>query len=76
MCFISAQGYTPATKIGIDMKTPYLSDTVHLEGTVLESREKVRQMIYETRMVFDQLSADAEMIIRKLVATFAKTQGT
>jgi hypothetical protein len=72
MCFVSAQSYAPSTKIGIDMRTPYLTDTVPMEGTVLESREKIRNMIYETRLVFDKLSEQAELIIKKLIATFAK----
>ena len=74
MCFVTARSYAPSTKIGIDLRTPYLADTVHMEGTVLESREKVRDMIYETRLVFDQLSEQAEVIIKKLIATFAKIQ--
>lgn len=73
MCFVTSQGYVPSTKIGIDMKTPYLADTVHMEGTVLESHEKIHHMIYETRLVFDQLSEQAEIIIEKLIATFTKT---
>src|SRR5689334_19726005 len=47
MCFITSKPYALGTILGIDLKTPYLSDTTKLEGRVLESHEKVKNIIYE-----------------------------
>ncbi len=75
MCFITSQGYATATKMGIELKTPFLADTVHVEGTILESREKVPDMIYEIRLSFDALSGEAELVLKKVVETFLKISG-
>jgi len=75
MCFIASQKYEPSLKMGIELKTPYLSDMVHIEGTVLESHEKIPKMIYEIRLAFDQLTTDAEIILKRIVETFSKIRG-
>ena len=66
-----AEKYKSQTKMGIDLKTPYFAETVHVEGTVLDSKEKVRGMIFETRLAFDKLSEQAELILKKIVSTFS-----
>ena len=50
----------------IEMKTPFLSDSVVLQGAVLESREKVPDLLYEIRVQFHGLSAEAEEILAKI----------
>ena len=45
------------TKLIVELKTPYLVDITHLEGTVLESHEKIPNIIYETRLQFENLSS-------------------
>ncbi len=75
MCFITAQKFAQETKMGIELKTPYLANMVHIEGTVLESHEKILGMIYETRLSFDNLSAAAEIVLKKIVETFLKITG-
>ena len=72
MCFIASQKYDPNTKMGIELKTPFLAAMVHVEGTVLESREKAVNLIYETRLAFDALSKEAEIVLKKIVETFQK----
>ena len=70
MCFITSKPYAPGTILGIDLKTPYLSDTTHLEGRVLESHEKVKNIIYETRVQFLELDREAEFILARLIDFF------
>ena len=70
MCFITTRSYTRGTKLSIELKTPYLSDTTHLDGKVLESHEKVKNMIYETRFQFGKLSPQAEFILARMIDFF------
>ena len=36
----------------IDLKTPFITDLIRLEGVVLECKEKISEMIYEIRIQF------------------------
>lgn len=70
MCFVTSTQYPAGTKMDIELKTPYIADTVYIEGTVLESHEKIRGIIYETRLVFDKLNSQATLVINKIVDIF------
>jgi hypothetical protein len=39
----------------IDLKPPFIADPVHLEGVVLECKEKIPDMIYEIRLQFQEI---------------------
>ena len=73
MCFVTVEMHAPEEKLAIDLRTPYLTDSIHIEGTVLDSREKAKGMIYETRLVFDHLSDQAELILQKIVSVLVKS---
>jgi len=75
MCFISTKLFEPGTRMGIELKTPYLSGTTYLEGKVLQSHVKVGNMIYETRLLFDALEKDAEFLLQELIEYFLNDQG-
>jgi len=71
MCFITGQNYEPSTKLGIELKTPYLAGTTHLEGVVLMSHEKMKDKIYETRLQFvEPLETEAKVLLGKLIDLF------
>ena len=70
MCFITSRYYKPGITMGIDMKTPFLAGTIHLDGTVLGCHEKVPNVIYETRIVFSILDPEVEFILDKIVDYF------
>lgn len=72
MCCVTARKYAPSTKMHIELKTPYVSRPVPLRGAVLDSAEKVPGIIYETRLVFDQLDNQAEFVLKKIVELFSK----
>lgn len=72
MCFVTAVKHEAKTLMGVELKTPYVADAVHVEGTVLESHEKVPNMIYETRLAFENLSEEANVILQKIIDTFLK----
>ena len=70
MCFITTKPYATGVQLSVELKTPYLSDTTHLDGRVLESHEKVSNMIYETRFQFGKLEPQAEFILARLIDFF------
>mgnify|MGYP001599594692 CR=1 len=72
MCFITAQQYPKATRMIIELRTPYLVDITRIEGAVLESHEKLSEIIYETRIQFESLTPQAEFLISKLEELFKK----
>ena len=72
MCFISTRSFDADTKLGIELKTPYLAGTTYLEGTVLGSHEKMKNKIYETRMRFEELDTEAKVLLEKLIEFFTK----
>ena len=75
MCFITSVKYEPGTKLIIELKTPYLTGTTHLEGTVLESQEKLAGILCETRLVFSKLHPESEFVIGKIVEYFKEKEG-
>ena len=70
MCFVTSRPYEPTTKINLELKTPYLDNMLHLEGTVLESVERLPNMIYETHLSFEKLSSEAEFILSRTIEYF------
>lgn len=70
MCFITGQSYEPSTKLGIELKTPYLAGITHLKGTVVGSQEKMKGKIYETRLQFEPIETEAKVLLEKLIDLF------
>lgn len=50
----------------IELRTPFLSDKIVLEGFVIDSREKIANLIYEVRVQFQNLSPQAVEILAKI----------
>jgi len=74
VCFVTTRGFEPSTELGVELKTPYIAGTTHLEGTVLESHEKVKNSIYETRLKFKLLDAEAKILLGKLMEFFVNAK--
>ena len=70
LCFITSRHFDSGAKIAIELKTPYISDTTNLEGQVLGSNEKIKKILYETRLKFDSLTPQAEFLLAKLIDFF------
>ena len=55
-----------AEVLTIELKTPFLAESVYLQGEILECREKISQLIYEIRLKFIDPSAAAKEILVKI----------
>jgi len=76
MCLITSQPFADNTTLGIELKTPFLSELTHLEGVVLGSHEKVKDIIYETRLKYTVLDHQAEFVLNKMIQFFEKEENT
>ena len=70
MCFVTTRSFDPPARLGIELKTPYIAGTTYLEGTVLQSHEKMQGTIYETRLEFKALDTEAKILLEKLMEYF------
>ncbi len=74
VCLVTPKPFPPATQLLIEFKTPFESDLTQIHGTVLESHEKIKGIIYETRLKFHELSPDANRILTKIIHHFDKEE--
>jgi hypothetical protein len=66
MSFSSTHPLKEGVVVLIDLKTPFIADSIHLEGIVLECKEKVADMIYEIRLQFQQIPQQALAVLEKI----------
>lgn len=72
LCFINTKNLDQHTRLGIELKTPYISTTTYLEGVILDSQEKIPGILFETRLRFEKLDTQAELILKELIEYFLK----
>ena len=75
MCVITSTPFEPGTILSIELKTPYLTGTTHIEGVVLASQEKIHGILNETRLTFKSLHPEAEFVLGKIVDYFKDKKG-
>jgi len=66
MCFVATRGFDLSTVLLIEMRTPFTAGSISLEGFVLESRERIKGIIYDIRLQFQNLAPQAEEILEKI----------
>ena len=70
MCFVTTRSFEPSVTLGIELKTPYIAGSVLLEGNVMQSHEKMKGTIFETRLEFKRLGTEAKVSLEKLMEFF------
>ncbi len=68
MCLVTSQYFAPAVRLTIELKVPHFSDMVLLEGSVLQSHEKIKNIIYETRVQFINISPQGAAALDKIIS--------
>ncbi len=71
--FIATAPIVENSKVSIELSTPFLTDKILLEGSVLQSIVKIEGLIYEIRVQFEQPSQSALEILKK-IETYAQQQ--
>ncbi len=70
--FVAMAPFDAGISLTIHLRTPFLSEALHLEGIVLDSKEKIDGMIYEIRVKFSQLPPQSEAVLKKIEEYSAK----
>jgi PilZ domain len=66
LSFSSTHPLEKGAFILIDLKAPFIADPIRLEGTVLECKEKVPEMLYEIRLQFQEISQHVLAVLDKI----------
>ncbi|NTV29383.1 MAG: PilZ domain-containing protein [Candidatus Omnitrophica bacterium] len=66
ICFTSTVPFKQGTTLSVELRTPYIADTIYLEGYVLESHEKVKGLIYHNRFQFHEVTPLAVNVLEKI----------
>ncbi len=74
MCLITEQTFTPGTILELEVKSAFFSNITRLQGEVLQSHERVKNIIYETRIQFKNISPEAEAVIKKSITFFENNE--
>ena len=70
ICLITPRAFAPMTTLCIELKTPFYSELTRLEGKVVQSNEKIKDVVYETHLAFQQLSSNAQFALSKIIEHF------
>lgn len=62
------------TALSIFIRLPFSTEKIHLLGKVVDSREVVRNLIYETRMKFVDIDEAKRNIIETTVSEYLKRE--
>ncbi len=74
MLLITDRQMKLGTVLGIEVKTPFFLELTHFEGEVLESVERIKNIIYETRVKFYKLSPQAEFVLSKIIQHYVNKE--
>ncbi len=66
LSFTSTYPLKEGVVVMIDLKTPFVADSIRLEGVVLECKEKIPEIIYEIRLQFQEIPAQALTALEKI----------
>ena len=74
MLLTTNRDFTPGTILAIDIRLPFFIDAISLTGNVIDSKEVVKDLIYDTRIHFLAIDSKAEGIVNDTVGYYLKTQ--
>ena len=70
MLLTTNRAFPEGTFLKMLIRLPLLRDKINLIGKVLESKEVVKNLIYETRIVFQNLEEEIERVFKETVEKF------
>ena len=66
ICFTSTKPLAQGVIMLIEFRMPYVSDMISLEAQVLDSKEKVKNVVYENRLKYQNVSLEALIVLEKI----------
>ena len=70
MCFVTSIPIPLDTMIHVDLQTPYIAEVTYLNGIVRGCQENIKGMLYETRIEFQSLNKQSEILLYKMITFF------
>lgn len=74
MLLTTNRDFAHGTVLAIEIRLPFFIDAINLTGRVMESKEVVKDLIYDTRIQFLEIDPKAEGIVRDTVGYYLRTQ--
>ena len=74
MSFSSTYPLKQGAIVIVDLKAPFITESMNLQGLVLECREKVSDIIYEIRIQFQEIPDQALIALEK-IESYSKLSG-
>jgi hypothetical protein len=74
LCFSSSFPFDLGTRLQTMIKTPYMGQAVSIITKVVDSKEKVANVIYDIRVSIEEASPEAEEILQKIEKSFLQSQ--
>ncbi|MFA6379162.1 MAG: PilZ domain-containing protein [Candidatus Omnitrophota bacterium] len=75
LCFSSSFPLEIGTRLQTMIKTPYMGQAINIVTKVVNSKEKVPNVIYDIRVQIEQADPVAEEILQKIEKSFLQSQG-
>lgn len=70
MLLTTNTSFKEGTFLKMFIRLPLVADKIHLVGKVLESKQVVKNLIYETRIVFQNLEDEVTRVLKDTVNSF------
>jgi len=66
LSFSSTYPLKEGAVVTIDLKTPFITDSINLDGVILSCKEKVPDLIYEVRIQFQEIVPEVLVVLEKI----------
>jgi hypothetical protein len=66
LCFTSTIKFTEGDDLAIELRTPYVADTIYLEGHILHTHETIKGLLYSNRLKFHDVSPQSADVLEKI----------
>jgi len=75
ICFVTSDEIKSNAELGVELRTPYLTDHTYVQGVVLESQQEMKDHLYLTRLEFKDLDEESKFLLSKLIEIFENEKG-
>lgn len=74
MLLTTNRNFSQGTLLKMFIRVPLVRDKIHVIGKVLESKEVVKNLIYETRIGFQNLEEEISRVLKETVEKFVQNK--
>lgn len=74
MLLTTNRAFDRGTVLAIEIRLPLFRDPIRLLGKILQSKEIVHNLIYETRLSFSYMDDQSKQLVRNTVSHFSKKE--